>query len=102
MIYPSPCYNVPIEIMLALDNTIRHTVADVKKNGVKRMRTATVDKLTISVDEMSARLGISRNSAYELTRVEGFPMLRIGARKLINVKALQEWLDQQMDKGTEN
>ena len=31
------------------------------------------EKLTVSVDEMAAMLGISRPVAYELTRREGFP-----------------------------
>ena len=51
-----------------------------------------MNKVTISVQELSARMGISLNKAYELTRSPGFPILRVGTRILIPVDSLNEWL----------
>lgn len=55
-----------------------------------------MEKLTISVDELAAQLGISRPLAYELTRREGFPSVRLGERRIvIPVDGLKRWLDSQ-------
>ena len=54
--------------------------------------------LMLSVPEMAAALGISRAGAYELSRSEGFPALRIGTRIVIPKDKLQEWVDKQTEK----
>lgn len=51
-----------------------------------------MNKMTISVQELSAQMGISLAKAYELTRKPGFPVLRVGTRILIPVDSLHEWL----------
>ena len=54
------------------------------------------DKLTVSVDEMAAMLGISRPVAYELAKREGFPAVRVSERRIIvPVEALKRWLNEQ-------
>ena len=54
------------------------------------------EKLTISVDEMAAMLGISKPIAYELTKREGFPAIRVSERRIIvPVEALKRWLNEQ-------
>lgn len=54
------------------------------------------DKLTVSVDEMAAMLGISRPVAYELTKRDGFPAVRVSERRIIvPVEALKRWLNEQ-------
>lgn len=54
------------------------------------------DKLTVSVDEMASMLGISRPVAYELTKRDGFPAVRISERRIIvPVEALKKWLNEQ-------
>lgn len=58
------------------------------------------EKLTISVDEMASMLGISRPVAYELTKREGFPAVRISERRIIvPVEALKKWLNEQAARG---
>ncbi len=52
-------------------------------------------KLTLSVDEMAAVLGISRPKAYELAHSDGFPVIRIGRRIRIPVTELEKWLERQ-------
>jgi excisionase family DNA binding protein len=47
----------------------------------------------MSVQELSAQMGISFPKAYELVKTPGFPTLRIGTRILILVDAYKEWLN---------
>lgn len=51
-----------------------------------------MEKATMSVQELSAQMGISLPKAYELVKSEGFPSIRIGTRILIPVDAFHEWL----------
>ena len=54
------------------------------------------EKLTLSVDEMAAMLGISRPVAYELSKKEGFPAIRVSEwRIIIPVESLKRWLVKQ-------
>ena len=47
----------------------------------------------LSPIEVSDVLGVSKGTAYNLFRSEGFPSVRIGKRWVISKKALQEWLE---------
>lgn len=51
-----------------------------------------MDKMTMSVQELSAQMGISLPKAYELVKTPGFPIIRIGTRILIPVEAFKTWL----------
>ena len=54
----------------------------------------TNEKLTLTVDEMAAALGISRPVAYELIKREGFPAIRVSERRIIiPIESLKRWLD---------
>ena len=50
-----------------------------------------MEKTTMSVQELSAQMGISLPKAYELVKEPGFPTIRIGARILIPIEAYKEW-----------
>ena len=52
-------------------------------------------KLTLTVDELTKELHISRPTAYELVNTEGFPSFKIGNRILISRKGLEEWIERQ-------
>lgn len=54
-----------------------------------------MEKLTLTIPEAAKMLGISKNLMYPLTRREDFPILQIGARKLIPTKAFYKWLENQ-------
>lgn len=56
------------------------------------------NKMTITVNELSKYLGISRSIAYELVNSDGFPSFRIGKKILINVDALRDWINQNIEK----
>lgn len=53
-------------------------------------------RLAVSIDEAAHLLSISRPVAYDLTKRRDFPSFRIGKRVLVNVRALQCWLDEQV------
>ena len=54
-----------------------------------------MERMTMSVQELSAQMGISLPKAYELVKTPGFPTLRIGTRILIPIDAYKEWLMKQ-------
>ena len=51
-----------------------------------------MEKTTMSVQELSAYMGISLPKAYELVKTPSFPTIRVGTRILIPVDAYREWL----------
>jgi excisionase family DNA binding protein len=51
------------------------------------------ERLTMSVEEASEALGISRSLAYELVRRGVLPSLRLGRRIVVPVRALEELVD---------
>ena len=59
------------------------------------------ERLCVSIPEMAEMLGVSRDYGYTLARMEGFPVVNLGEkRKVIPVKALEEWLDKNARKIT--
>ena len=54
-----------------------------------------MERTTMSVQELSAQMGISLPKAYELVKTSGFPTLRIGTRILIPIDAYKNWLMRQ-------
>ena len=52
----------------------------------------TIERVTVSVDEAAAMLGISRTSAYEYIRTGHLPAIRMGRRLLIPLKAIGDLL----------
>lgn len=57
------------------------------------MERASNTKMAYSITEMAAALGIGRNKAHELAKEPGFPIITLGRRKVIPVRALDEWLE---------
>jgi excisionase family DNA binding protein len=62
------------------------------KANIKIRRKEQMEKTTMSVQELSAQMGISLPKAYELVKSPEFPTIRIGTRILIPVDAYKEWL----------
>ena len=48
--------------------------------------------LMLSVMEVAAVLGVSRSSAYELVKSEGFPSLTIGSRIVVPKDRFIRWI----------
>jgi excisionase family DNA binding protein len=51
------------------------------------------ERLTMSVEEASGALGISRSLAYELVRRGEIPSLRLGRRIVVPVRALDDLVE---------
>lgn len=49
----------------------------------------------MSVKELAQVLGISAPKAYDMTHIEGFPVLTVGKRRIIPIEAFKAWLAQQ-------
>ena len=54
-------------------------------------------KLTVTVEEASRLLGISRGLAYEMARIGKLPTIRFGRRLLAPRRALDRLLDESGD-----
>ena len=53
----------------------------------------------INQTQLAKMLGVSRPVAYELTKREGFPAIRIGERRIIiPVDKLNEWLSREAER----
>ena len=50
------------------------------------------EPLVVTVQEMADMMKISTPKAYELTRREGFPVIKIGVKTLIPLDGLKDWL----------
>lgn len=55
--------------------------------------------LMLSVQELSAVLGVSRTSAYELTKEKGFPSIKVRGRIVIPKEQFIKWIATQAEKG---
>jgi excisionase family DNA binding protein len=53
----------------------------------------TLDRITLTVEEAGARLGISRTLAYELVRRGEIPSIRLGRRVLVPLQALNQMVN---------
>ena len=53
--------------------------------------------LMLSVPEIAAVLGISRATAYELTRSRDFPSLRIGTRIVVPKDKFIDWINRRVE-----
>lgn len=59
------------------------------------------DRVTLSVAETAAALGVSRPTVYNLLHRKGFPAFRVGGRTLVSVEGLREWVAAQAGAGGE-
>lgn len=55
---------------------------------------------TLTVPQMAEKLQISKQAAYALCKVPGFPSVRFGGSIRIPVKELDAWLSRQAQKST--
>jgi excisionase family DNA binding protein len=49
-----------------------------------------IERLLITTDEAAQRLGIHRSTLYDLIRTNKLKTVKIGARRLVRVSALEE------------
>lgn len=59
-----------------------------------------MSKLALTVKEFAEQMQISMPTAYDLTERKGFPVIRVGKKKLIPVEPLKVWLAQESGAAT--
>ena len=52
--------------------------------------------VTLCADEVAKVLGISRANAYNLMRSKGFPVVKIGKRRMVTKHDLLKWMSEQV------
>lgn len=60
-----------------------------------RQTQGNAEKFTLTVRQFADRMQVSMPTAYAMTEQKGFPLLRVGTKKLIPLAALDEWIKQQ-------
>ena len=50
-------------------------------------------KLTYTISEAAEVLGVSTSKMYQVIKIEGFPLLTLGKRRLIPIKGLERWVE---------
>lgn len=58
-----------------------------------------IKKITLSIEETAAALGVSRPTVYNLLHKQGFPAFRVGGRTLVSAEGLQRWVALQAEGG---
>lgn len=59
-------------------------------------------KLTYSVVEAAAALGVSKTAMYQIIRTEGFPVIVLGSRRLIPIDSFKRWMEERAAIGWHN
>ncbi len=52
-----------------------------------------IPKTTYTVPEAAAVLGVSVSKMYQVIRMEGFPVIVLGKRRIIPIKSLEKWME---------
>ena len=55
----------------------------------------------ITIHELAELLRIGINKAYELSEIKGFPVIKLGRRKVVSKAGLKKWLTSQEDKSVQ-
>ena len=58
-----------------------------------------IDRVTLTVTETAAALGVSRPTVYNLLHRQDFPAFRVGGRTLVSVEGLREGVAAQAERG---
>lgn len=56
-----------------------------------------LEPLAISAPEAARLLGVSKPTVYQMMNREDFPAFKVGARTLISVEGLREWIRKQVN-----
>lgn len=68
------------------------------KLQLKEVSKETIPPIAVPPEIARRMIGVARSKIYELCNSEGFyPSFRIGRRILINVKLLQQWVNEQCE-----
>ena len=63
----------------------------------EKRRLSPSEKILLDAAEAAEMLSISRPTLYRLMGVDGFPVVKIGTRRLIKRKELSSWVDRHVE-----
>ena len=53
-----------------------------------------MEKPVLTVKELAQMMGVSLPTAYTMTAIQGFTVIKIGRRKVIHAEGFRRWLEQ--------
>ena len=56
-----------------------------------------LEPLAVSAPDAARLLGVSKPTVYQMMNREDFPAFKVGARTLISVEGLREWIRKQVN-----
>ena len=56
-----------------------------------------MEKVAFTITEAAQAAGVSRPTLYRWTRIQGFPVVRVGGITRIPVRAFENWLESQVE-----
>ena len=56
-----------------------------------------LEPLAVSAPEAARLLGVSKPTVYQMMNRDDFPAFKVGARTLISVEGLREWIRKQVN-----
>lgn len=56
------------------------------------------EKILLTIAETSERLGMTKNTVYELAKTKDFPCIRVGKRKFVSASKLNDWAESHIGK----
>lgn len=65
-----------------------------EESKYERKEDFSMEKSTMSVQDLAREMGISLPKAYELVKQKGFPVLKLGKRYVIPTESFRKWLIQ--------
>nr|WP_302600257.1 helix-turn-helix domain-containing protein [uncultured Cellulosilyticum sp.] len=57
-----------------------------------------IERLTLTVSEAAGVLGVGQNKMRQLTKVQGFPVIKVGTRILIPTSKFETWINDNVGK----
>lgn len=57
------------------------------------------DRLAVTISEAARLVGVSRPTIYAWSKLEGFPIVRIGSTVRIPISAFERWLEAEAQTG---
>ena len=89
--------------MQTIEQIIEQAVARGVKAALSEFRPPEPEgngKHTCTVAEWAVTVGVSKPRAYDMTHIEGFPVVVIGRRRVVLVDAAKRWLNERAQEGT--
>lgn len=62
---------------------------------MKRYGESATELMALNVSQAAEKIGVSRSKMYQIMSIEGFPVVTLGGRRIIPIRAFENWLTEQ-------